>query len=53
MTPRGRRLLRRYEATRRAVFADMLKDVSLREARTLLRGLLVVQRQLDGHARTD
>ena len=53
VTPRGRRLLRRYEATRRAVFADMLKDVSLREARTLLRGLLVVQRQLDGHARTD
>jgi DNA-binding MarR family transcriptional regulator len=51
VTPRGRRLLRRYEAARRAVFADVLKGVSVREARTLLRGLQVVQRQLDGPAR--
>jgi len=49
VTPRGRRLLRRYEAARRAVFADMLKDISIREARMLLRGLQVVQRRMDGH----
>jgi DNA-binding MarR family transcriptional regulator len=51
VTSRGRRLLRRYEAARRTVFAEMLENVSIRDARVLLRGLRVVQQHLNGHAR--
>ena len=47
VTARGRRLLRRHEAARRAVFAEALRGVSLGDAEALLRGLRAVQRQLD------
>jgi DNA-binding MarR family transcriptional regulator len=50
VTPRGRRLLRRHQAARRAVFADVLRDMPAHDAAALLRGLRAVQRQLDHHA---
>ena len=46
VTARGKRLLRRHEAARRAVFADALVDVPVADAQALLRGLRAVQRQL-------
>lgn len=47
VTPRGRRLLRKHEAARRAVFTEALVDVPVDDARALLRGLRAVQRQLE------
>lgn len=47
VTPRGKRLLRRHEAARRAVFEETLVDVPVADAQALLRGLRAVQRQLD------
>lgn len=47
VTARGKRLLRRHEAARRAVFADALVDVPVADAQALLRGLRAVQRQLE------
>lgn len=42
VTPRGKRLLRRHEASRRAVFADALREISPDEAAALLTGLRAV-----------
>lgn len=42
VTPRGKRLLRRHEAARRAVFADALREISPGEADALLVGLRAV-----------
>jgi DNA-binding MarR family transcriptional regulator len=47
VTARGKRLLRRHEAARRAVFAEALVDVPAADAQALLRGLRAVQRQLE------
>lgn len=51
VTPRGKRLLRRHEAARRAVFAETLVDVPIADAKALLRGLRAVQRQLDARTK--
>ena len=47
VTPRGRRLLRRHEASRRAVFGQALAKLSPAEVRALTRGLEAVKRQVD------
>ncbi len=47
VTPRGRRMLRRHEASRRAVFAEVLRGMAPRDVDALLRGLSAVQRRLD------
>jgi DNA-binding MarR family transcriptional regulator len=47
VTPRGRRLLRRHEASRRAVFAEVLRAMSPGETRALVRGLEAVQHHID------
>lgn len=51
VTPRGKRLLRRHEAARRAVFEEVLVDVPPADARALLRGLRAIERQVDARAR--
>jgi DNA-binding MarR family transcriptional regulator len=45
VTPRGKRMLRRHEAARRAVFEEALVDVPVADAEALLRGLRAVERQ--------
>jgi DNA-binding MarR family transcriptional regulator len=47
VTAAGRRLLRRHENARRAVFADMLRELTPAETRALLRGLEAVHRHVD------
>lgn len=47
VTASGRRLLRRHDASRRAIFAAVLGRMTGAEVRALLRGLEAVQRQLD------
>jgi DNA-binding MarR family transcriptional regulator len=47
VTPRGKRLLRRHEAARRAVYEQVLVDVPVADAQALLRGLRAVQQQVD------
>jgi DNA-binding MarR family transcriptional regulator len=42
VTPKGRRLLRRHEASRRAVFAEVVARMNPAEVRALLRGLEAV-----------
>lgn len=49
VTAAGQRLLRRHEAARRHVFADLLRELKPTEARALLRGLEAVQRHVDPH----
>jgi DNA-binding MarR family transcriptional regulator len=46
VTPRGRRLLQKYAAARQAAFVEVLRDMSERDARALVRGLRAVQRRL-------
>ena len=48
VTPRGKSLLRRHEAARRAVFGEVLKNMSDADVQSLLRGLEAVKRQVDG-----
>jgi DNA-binding MarR family transcriptional regulator len=48
VTAHGRRLLRRHEAARRAVFAGVLQDMTETDVRALIRGLEAVRRQVDG-----
>jgi DNA-binding MarR family transcriptional regulator len=50
VTPRGKRLLRRHESSRRAVFADALREISPDEAAALLTGLRAVAEHM---ARTE
>lgn len=45
VTPAGRRLLRRHENARRAVFADLVRRLTPAETQALLQGLEAVQRQ--------
>lgn len=47
VTARGRRLLRRHEAARRAIFEQTLVDVPVEDAQALLRGLRAVQRRVE------
>lgn len=47
ITAHGRRLLRRHEAARRAVFAGVLQRMTETDVRALIRGLEAVRRQLD------
>jgi DNA-binding MarR family transcriptional regulator len=47
VTPRGRRLLRRHETTRQAVFAEALRGMPAADVRALVRGLEAVQQRLD------
>lgn len=47
LTGTGSRLLRRHEAARRTLFADVLRHLDPRDVRALLRGLEAVQRYLD------
>ena len=49
VTPRGRRILRRHEASRRAVFAEVLRGMRPRDVDALLQGLEAVQRRLETH----
>lgn len=42
VTPRGKRLLRRHEVSRRAAFAEVLARMSPSDVRALLRGLEAV-----------
>ena len=49
LTSRGRRMLRRHEASRRAVFAEVLRGMASPDVDALLRGLTAVQRRLDAH----
>lgn len=49
VTPRGRRLLRRHEASRRAAFAEVLQGMPSRDVKALLQGLQAVHRQLETH----
>lgn len=51
VTPRGRRLLRRHEAARRAVFAEVLRGMAVRDVQALLQGLEAVEHRLDSHDR--
>jgi DNA-binding MarR family transcriptional regulator len=46
VTSSGRELLRRHEASRRAIFAATLRRMSAAEVRSLLRGLEAVQRHV-------
>jgi DNA-binding MarR family transcriptional regulator len=46
VTARGRRLLRRHEAARRAVFSGVLQELSAGDTQALLRGLRAVQDHL-------
>ncbi|HEU5265702.1 MAG TPA: MarR family transcriptional regulator [Jatrophihabitans sp.] len=47
VTPRGRRLLRRHEASRRAVFAELLQRMTDAEVRALIRGLEAVKHHVE------
>lgn len=47
VTPSGRRLLRRHESARRAVFAEVLQQLTPAEIKALLRGLEAVQRHVE------
>lgn len=47
VTPRGKRLLRRHEASRRAVFAELLQRMTDAEVRALIRGLEAVKHHVD------
>ena len=49
VTPRGRRMLRRHEASRRAVFVEVLRGMPPRDVDALLQGLTAVQRRLEAH----
>lgn len=53
VTPRGKRLLRRHEASRRAVFADALREISPDEAAALLTGLRAVAEHMARAAQED
>lgn len=46
VTATGRRLLRKHEDARRAVFAEVLREMTPAETRTLLRGLEAVHRHV-------
>jgi DNA-binding MarR family transcriptional regulator len=46
ITAHGRRLLRRHEAARRAVFAGVLQNMTDTDVRALIRGLEAVARQV-------
>jgi DNA-binding MarR family transcriptional regulator len=52
VTPRGKRLLRRHEASRRAVFAEALNGMASADVRALVRGLEAVQHHLAGDDET-
>ena len=47
VTPRGKRLLRRHEESRRAVFGELLRRMSDAEVRALIRGLEAVKHHVD------
>jgi DNA-binding MarR family transcriptional regulator len=47
VTATGRRLLHRHENARRAVFAQMLRDLSPADTRALLRGLEAVHKYVE------
>lgn len=47
VTAIGRRLLRRHENARRAVFAELLRELTPAETRALLRGLEAVHRHVE------
>lgn len=49
VTAGGRRLLRRHEASRRAVFAEVLGEMSATDVRALVRGLEAVHRHAATH----
>lgn len=49
VTPRGRRLLRRHEAARRSVFAEVLAQLTPGQARALVRGLEAVHEHVGTH----
>lgn len=51
VTAAGRRLLRRHEASRRAVFTDALREMSSTEVRALVRGLEAIQSHVGAHPR--
>ena len=47
VTPRGKRLLRRHEDSRRAVFGELLRRMTDAEVRALIRGLEAVKHHVD------
>lgn len=47
VTPRGKRLLRRHEESRRAVFGELLRRMTDTEVRSLIRGLEAVKHHVD------
>ena len=46
VTPRGKRLLRRHEASRRTVFAEALRGMNAADVRALVRGMEAMQHHL-------